>query len=772
MSISLTAARAIGVGGILLPILFLALFPAATLAQEANGTIRGIVVSAETKEPVTGATVAIPDTKRGAISNRNGEFTIDKLTPGGYSLKVTSLGHQPVVKTDIIVRPDRITQVTIELPEKSTVGQEVTVTAGYFSGREESAISAVAMNAEEIRRAPGSAGDISRVLNALPSVARTADNRNDLAVRGGSPVETSFSIDNIPIPNVNYFPQQGSSGGPIGFLNVDFIDGVEFQAGGFGAEYGDRLSSVVNINYRDGNREELEGQIDLNMAGFGGAIEGPLPGSVGSFMLSGHRSYLDLIQSGSNYDGAPRFGDLQGKATIDLDQNNRVTLLGIAALSQFNRTYEEAQDNGNSYGEQQALQTTAGGNWRSIWSGVGFSNTSLSFSSTDADEEFFRFSNRQLTYRNNYVESAITLRNLNTVEIADNQTLEFGIEAAREMMNYDVYMGPDTNSVGEVTSALEFMKEFTTAKGGAYVSHSWTPTEALTTSVGMRAEYFSVNGDLTVSPRASVVYRATDQLRLKGAFGIYHQTLPMALLAQDPRNESLPSVQSTHYVLGADYMLTDDTKLTVEGYVKQYRDLPLNPQRPMVSIIDEASGDNHFGNYGELLANGEGRSHGVELLLQRKLEEDFYGLVSASYIRSSYRDANGEWRDRMFDNKYLFSVVGGWRPNNLWEVSVRFNMAGGTPYTPLDLTESARQNRTVRDNSKFMAERYPDYHTLNVRVDRRFLFDRSNLVIYLSVLNAYNRDNVADYYWNRVKKAQGAQLQLGLIPILGVEWEL
>ncbi|MCE7934440.1 MAG: TonB-dependent receptor [Chlorobi bacterium CHB2] len=772
MSISLTAARAIGVGGILLPILFLALFPAATLAQEANGTIRGIVVSAETKEPVTGATVAIPDTKRGAISNRNGEFTIDKLTPGGYSLKVTSLGHQPVVKTDIIVRPDRITQVTIELPEKSTVGQEVTVTAGYFSGREESAISAVAMNAEEIRRAPGSAGDISRVLNALPSVARTADNRNDLAVRGGSPVETSFSIDNIPIPNVNYFPQQGSSGGPIGFLNVDFIDGVEFQAGGFGAEYGDRLSSVVNINYRDGNREELEGQIDLNMAGFGGAIEGPLPGSVGSFMLSGHRSYLDLIQSGSNYDGAPRFGDLQGKATVDLDQNNRVTLLGIAALSQFNRTYEEAQDNGNSYGEQQALQTTAGGNWRSIWSGVGFSNTSLSFSSTDADEEFFRFSNRQLTYRNNYVESAITLRNLNTVEIADNQTLEFGIEAAREIMNYDVYMGPDTNSVGEVTSALEFMKEFTTAKGGAYVSHSWTPTEALTTSVGMRAEYFSVNGDLTVSPRASVVYRATDQLRLKGAFGIYHQTLPMALLAQDPRNESLPSVQSTHYVLGADYMLTDDTKLTVEGYVKQYRDLPLNPQRPMVSIIDEASGDNHFGNYGELLANGEGRSHGVELLLQKKLAEDFYGLVSASYIRSSYRDANGEWRDRMFDNKYLFSVVGGWRPNNLWEVSVRFNMAGGTPYTPLDLTESARQNRTVRDNSKFMAERYPDYHTLNVRVDRRFLFDRSNLVIYLSVLNAYNRDNVADYYWNRVKKEQRAQLQLGLIPILGVEWEL
>ena len=772
MSISLTAARAIGVGGILLPILFLALFPAATLAQEANGTIRGIVVSAETKEPVTGATVAIPDTKRGAISNRNGEFTIDKLTPGGYSLKVTSLGHQPVVKTDIIVRPDRITQVTIELPEKSTVGQEVTVTAGYFSGREESAISAVAMNAEEIRRAPGSAGDISRVLNALPSVARTADNRNDLAVRGGSPVETSFSIDNIPIPNVNYFPQQGSSGGPIGFLNVDFIDGVEFQAGGFGAEYGDRLSSVVNINYRDGNREELEGQIDLNMAGFGGAIEGPLPGSVGSFMLSGHRSYLDLIQSGSNYDGAPRFGDLQGKATIDLDQNNRVTLLGIAALSQFNRTYEEAQDNGNSYGEQQALQTTAGGNWRSIWSGVGFSNTSLSFSSTDADEEFFRFSNRQLTYRNNYVESAITLRNLNTVEIADNQTLEFGIEAAREMMNYDVYMGPDTNSVGEVTSALEFMKEFTTAKGGAYVSHSWTPTEALTTSVGMRAEYFSVNGDLTVSPRASVVYRATDQLRLKGAFGIYHQTLPMALLAHDPRNESLPSVQSTHYVLGADYMLTDDTKLTVEGYVKQYRDLPLNPQRPMVSIIDEASGDNHFGNYGELLANGEGRSHGVELLLQKKLAEDFYGLVSASYIRSSYRDANGEWRVRLFDNKYLFSVVGGGRPNHLGEVSVRFNMAGGTPYTPLDLTESARQNRTVRDNSKFMAERYPDYHTLNVRVDRRFLFDRSNLVIYLSVLNAYNRDNVADYYWNRVKKAQGAQLQLGLIPILGVEWEL
>lgn len=752
--------------------LLLFLFPAVAAAQESNGTIRGIVISAETKEPVPGATIAIPDTKRGAVSHQNGEFTIDKLTPGGYSLKITSIGYQPVVRTDIIVRPDRITQVTIELPEKSAVGQEVTVTAGYFSGREESAISTVAMNAEEIRRAPGSAGDISRVLNALPSVARTADNRNDLAVRGGSPTETSFTLDNIPIPNVNYFPQQGSSGGPIGFLNVDFIDGVEFQAGGFGAEYGDRLSSVVDIRYRDGNREELEGQIDLNMAGFGGAIEGPLPAGVGSFILSGRRSYLDLIQKAINQDGAPRFGDLQGKATMDLDQNNRVTLLGIAALSQFNHTYQEAQDNGNPFGEQQTLQTTVGGNWRSIWSGVGFSNTSLSFSSTDADEEFFRATNRDLTYRNNYVESAITLRNLNTLEVAEGQTLEFGIEASREMMNYDVYMGPDTNSVGEITPTLEFMKEFTTTKSGAYLSHSWTPIEALTTTVGMRAEHFSINGDVTFSPRASVLYRATDLLSLKGAFGIYHQTVPIVLLAQDQRNEALPSVRSTHYVLGADYMLTDDTKLTVEGYVKQYHNLPMDPQRPMVSVIDDAAGDNDFGNYGTLLANGEGRSHGVELLLQKKLAEDFYGLVSASYVRSSYRDAEGVWRDRMFDNKYLFSFVGGWRPNNVWEVSVRFNLAGGTPYTPLDVAESARQNRTVRDRSKFMAERYPDYHTLNVRVDRRFLFERSNLVIYLSVLNAYNRDNVADYYWNRVQKQPEAQLQLGLIPILGVEWEL
>lgn len=768
MSISSIAACAFGVGGILLSILF----PAAAQAQEANGTIRGIVITAETKEPVTGATVAIPGTKRGAVSNRNGEFTIDKLSPGGYSLKVTSVGHQPVVRTDIIVRPDRTTQVEIELAEKSAVGQEVTVTAGYFSGREESAISAVAMNAEEIRRAPGSAGDISRVLNALPSVARTADNRSDLAVRGGSPFETGFTLDNIPIPNINYFPQQGSSGGPIGFLNVDFIDGVEFQAGGFGPEYGDRLSSVVDIHYRDGNREELEGQIDLNMAGFGGSIEGPIPGDVGSFMLSGHRSYLDLIQSASNYDGAPRFGDLQGKATVDIDQNNKVTLLGIAALSQFNRTYEEAQDDGNSFGELQSLQTTAGGNWRSIWSGSGFSNTSLSFSSTNSDEEFFRATNRELSYRNNYVESAMTLRNLNTLELTKGQTLEFGIEAAREAMNYDMYIGPDTNGVGEITPALELMKEYTTGKGGAYFSHSWTPTEALTTTVGMRAEYFSVNGDVTFSPRASVLYRASDLLSLKGAFGIYHQTLPMALLAQDTRNEGLPSTRATHYVLGADYMLTDDTKLTVEGYVKQYSNLPLDPQRPMVSVIDDASGDSKFGNYGTLLANGEGRSHGVELLLQKKLAEDFYGLVSASYIRSNYRDANGTWRDRMFDNRYLFSVVGGWRPSNLWEVSLRFNMAGGTPYTPLDVAESARQNRTIRDQSKFMAERYPDYHTLNVRVDRRFLFDRSNLVIYLSVLNAYNRENVADYHWNRVKQQPEAQLQLGLIPILGVEWEL
>jgi hypothetical protein len=146
--------------------------------------------------------------------------------------------------------------------------------------------------------------------------------------------------------------------------------------------------------------------------------------------------------------------------------------------------------------------------------------------------------------------------------------------------------------------------------------------------------------------------------------------------------------------------------------------------------------------------------------------------MSASLFRCRYKDYLGQWRDRIYDNQYLFSAIGGYKPNNKWELSMRWNFAGGVPYTPFDLAQSAAFNKGIINQSRINAERYPNYHSLNFRVDRRFHFQHSSIVTYLSLWNVYNRRNVAVYFWNEVENRLDTLYQWSFLPVFGLEYEL
>ena len=168
---------------------------------------------------------------------------------------------------------------------------------------------------------------------------------------------------------------------------------------------------------------------------------------------------------------------------------------------------------------------------------------------------------------------------------------------------------------------------------------------------------------------------------------------------------------------------------------------------------------------------GNAYSTGLEVTLQKKLVSGLYGLVSGSYSRSRYCGLDGSWRDRIVDNRVLFSVEGGYKPSNEWEYSLRWVFAGGRPYTPLDTLASRMRNRSVRDADRVNGERFDDYHSLNLRFDRRFNFSGSNMIVYLSIWNAYNRKNVADYYWNQIDRKEDVIYQWSTLPVLGMEYE-
>jgi outer membrane receptor protein involved in Fe transport len=349
--------------------------------------------------------------------------------------------------------------------------------------------------------------------------------------------------------------------------------------------------------------------------------------------------------------------------------------------------------------------------------------------------------------------------------------MEAGVEGTAQIGSFDTFFASDTNHLGQVEPDRFIKKDLTSLKGALFGTLVASVGEHWDLSAGARIDYFDLNRNTTVSPRLALSYSPVEDLTLHLRGGLFTQQLPLIVLSGNETFESLPVARATHVGLGADYMLRPDTKLTIEAYVKEYSDLPLDMSDPTSSVVDDALFSQRFTIYSNLVATGKAYTRGVEFILQRKMTEGIYGLVSGSYARCRYQDALSIWRDRVYDNRWIFSVIGGYKPDQNWEYGIRWTYAGGVPYTPFDQTASTVANIGITDQSKVQAARYPDYHSLNLRVDRKWYFDRHMLDIYLSVWNAYNHKNVAGYFWNSTENKQDVRYQWSVLPVLGVEYE-
>ncbi|HEM48581.1 MAG TPA: hypothetical protein ENO27_00085, partial [Caldithrix sp.] len=482
--------------------------------KHAKGSIAGLIIDAETKLPIIGANIFIKDNVFGAASDMTGAFKISNVPVGNYVLQFEYIGYQPVIKTDIIVRSRRVTFLQVEMRVSALESDEIVIHAGYFQKDDEQANSSIEFSNEEIRRAPGSAGDVSRILMTLPSIAKVNDQNNNLIVRGGNPIENTFYIDNIEIPNINHFPNQGSSGGPIGLVNVDFIQDVTFSSGGFSVLYGDKLSSIMDITFREGNRSEFDGQLDLNFTGFGGIAEGPLFSDKGSWLFSARRSYLDFVVDvmdvGSTI--APVYGDIQGKCVYNIDSKNKIILLGIFADDHNSPDQETAEKNLMAhYGTQDLYQTTIGLNWRTIWGAKGYSNTSIAYTLNYFNEDFYETTTGDYAIKNRSQEQAYKFRNVNHFRINEAHTVEVGICLKYLIENYNNWYASTVNDIGNSVPDLIMNEKIKGYKVGGFLNYIYKPFSNFTTNLGVRSDYFSYNQNNTVSPRISLSYQLTSK---------------------------------------------------------------------------------------------------------------------------------------------------------------------------------------------------------------------------------------------------------------------
>jgi hypothetical protein len=736
------------------------------------GSIEGNVYDRETLSPLIGVNIIIKKTGEGTASDAGGKYIFENIEVGTYALQFSYIGYNKVIKTDVIVRPLRTTYVNAELQNASVEIQNVIVEGGYFSEVENKPVSAINFSAEEIRRAPGSAGDVSRIVYGLPSLAKVNDSRNSLIVRGGSPLENSFYLDNIEIPNINHFQIQGSSDGPIGLLNTDFIDDVNFYSGGFSPAFGDRLSSIMEISYREGSKSSFNPQVQMSMAGFGAGAEGPI-GNNGSYMFSAGRSYLDLIVDQVQTGGAlPKYGDFQGKLVYNINDNNKLTVLNLFSKDDIGNNHKDAvKGENNFYGVSDDLSNVAGINWRHIWDNNGYSNTSLSYMLNSFDRNYHETKSQTHVYHNISKENNIKLRNVNYLKVNKRHSLEFGLESSGIFNSFDVLLFGRKDMYGNFPEPVYIDKNHNTVKGALFAVHHWNFMDNLKVEYGGRIDYFEYTSNTNFSPRINLTYNLNDNTSLSAGAGVFYQNIPGIILTQNDSFKDLKTPRADHYILSFAKMIGGTTRLSIEAYYKNYSNLPINPEQPHMFLFDQVMIDGLFLVNHNLNDNGKAFSRGIEVMVQKKLANDFYGMAGASYSKSRYKDLTGVWRNRIYDNEFNFSLEGGYLPNDEWEFKVRWIYAGGAPYTPFDITASKINNRGIWDVENINSKRLPDYHSLNIRIDKRFYFRGSNLVLYLSIWNAYARENIAAYTWNEIKNEPGTDEQWSTLPVIGFEFE-
>jgi len=755
---------------IYLLLLLLLIAPTAVFSQKSyDGIILGTIIDAETQSPVEDAVIEILNTGNKTTTDSTGNFFFQNLKYDSYQIKISRTGYDPLIKSDLIVYASKPLELIIKLNSKGIITDQIDVEANYFQKSSDVNISSLNLDFEEIRRAPGATEDISRMIQTIPGVSIGNDQRNDIIVRGGSPAENLILIDGIEIPNINHFGTDGSTSGAIGFINVKFIQETGILTGGFPTTFGDKLSSVIDISFREGSKKKFYSDINLSIAGFGGIFEGPLS-DKGSYLFSVRRSYLELIKNSIRLTSVPNYWDFNLKADYEISPKDKITLIGLLGLDKIDFSEESAEN--NPYGNSQDDQKTfaAGINYKKLFK-KGFIQTVLSDSYTDNYIVQIDGQSALIKFENKANNNEIILKSDLNYQLSSNLSLNTGVGGKYAGIKNYLFLKGDTNAAGFVFDTINTDSKFNAVKlfGHANLTSKFLK-DRLVVNTGVRLDYFDyIRLKTYFSPRIGASYKITPVTSLNAAAGIYYQSPEYIWLSSHPDNKNLNSIRSDHYILGLDHFFSGDLKATVELFYKNYKDYPVWKDIPTYILID---GGTEFGPniVGEAVSAGTGYVKGIDVSLQKKLssQKGLYGIINYSYINTGFTALAGGEKPGAFDPGHQFTLIAGYQFSSGWLAGLKFKYSGGRPYTPLDYDASKRVNREVYATDDFNSARYPYYMRIDMRVDKKFDFSKASLVCYIELQNLFDRENIYSYYWNEDNKKPGTIYQWAFFPVGGI----
>ncbi len=760
-------------------LLALTVFSSSAIAQS-TGTIRGFVYDKDNGQPVLFTNVYLEGTTFGASTDENGFFAIAKIPPGDYDLKVKDLNYEEYTES-IAITAGKIQSKKIYLNSRAVDIDEVEISAERSRNLTQVKMSVTKISPKEIKSLPSIGGqpDLAQYLQVVPGVIFTGDQGGQLYIRGGSPIQNKVLLDGMVVYNPFH------SIGLFSVFDTDIISNTDVYTGGFNARYGGRISSVMDIKTKSGNKTKHSGKVGVNPFGAKVMVEGPMKkldpetGVSSSYILSAKTSYLEQTSSqfyGYAADGELpfTFTDLYGKLSFNSPTGSQFNLFG------FNFTdavrYQDVSDlRWDSYGFGSNFMLVPSSSPTIIEGNFAYSAYDISL--TESDQ-----ASRRSTIDN--FNFGLNFKYFN----GDNETrYGFNIRGISTLFDYFNRFGADY-----------FVEDNATELAGYVVKKIATGVWVFEPS--LRAHYYASLSQVSLEPRLGLKYNATERIRFKAAAGRYSQNLiagnsdrdivnlfygfisspnnlPRNFTTQDGDVVEIDSKLQTanHLIVGTEIDVTDKLSLNLEGYVKEFDQLS-NINRQKI-FEDNAQNANRPEELRKDFIVETGLAQGLDFTAKYTTSR-FYLWMVYSLAKVTRWDGNQTYAP-VFDRRHNVNLVGSYTfgEDRAWEVNARWNLGSPLPFTQTQgfyeqtNFDNGYNNNFTNENGEF-AILYSDlnggrlsyYHRLDLSVKRTWKFqnDRS-LEAVASVTNAYNRNNI--FYVDAVRGNR--VFQLPILPSLG-----
>jgi hypothetical protein len=728
-----------------------------------DGSLSGYVKDSKSKETLIGARVSIKDTKRGAMTNKSGFYSIPNIQSGEYVVIVKYIGYNDYEEKIKISKGEKIRK-DIVLAPLDIKTKDVTVTADKEVEKREISISRVNIPIQQIKEIRiGGEPDLFRALQMLPGVLTSSQISSGLYVRGGSPDQNLVLLDGATVYNPSHMF------GFISTFNTDAIKDVDMIKGGFPAQYGGRLSAILNITQKEGNQEEYKGAAAIGVISSRLSLEGPIPN--GTAIVSARSTYFNLIKKAVEDKENPlpdfSFYDINAKITQNLGASNKLYISGFASNDDFGM-------NDDGFGVDLSIDNKLGAlRWTSIWDDNLFSNLSLSWSKYENKMTFDNAGYNSLM--NNSIEDLTAKFNLEWF-IDDAITANVGWESNKYRFTYVQSFGGASSDAGKGSSKPGAMNlDVKDWNHAAYANLNFQLTDLFSIQAGARTYYWDLMDKFLVDPRIAVKYRIDENQAIKFSWGLYHQNLRLSAMPDFsffdtwlPSDTTVPASKAIHYILSYETKLWDDFDFTFDTYYKVLSDVSeMNTTARSGSVTRDAF---YIGN---------SQSYGAELFIQKKVGRltGWFGYA-LGFVESKFDDLNeGKMFRPKYDRRHDVKIAGQYALSENWDMGATFTFQSGQSYTG---ATSRFQSTMPGENygqgkiftSKLYGLRLPASHQLNVNFSYKFksfgsLASRLNIDIY----NVYShRDILMRFYDTQDDKAKLKDVKLlPIIPTISYE---